>query len=59
MQTETADMQQHRAAYMFKEAAAKRAIDEVRKLKKEWLPHRVAWSNVSFFKLLFKWVFAF
>lgn len=34
MQTETADMQQHRAAYMFKEAAAKRAIDEVRKLKK-------------------------
>lgn len=52
MQTETADMQQHRAAYMFKEAAAKRAIDEVRKLKKEWLPHRVVWSNVSFFNAL-------
>lgn len=52
MQTETADMQQHRAAYMFKEAAAKRAMDEVRKLKKEWLPLRVAWSNVSFFNAL-------
>ncbi|GLD60327.1 proline-rich transmembrane protein 4 isoform X2 [Lates japonicus] len=28
-QRETADMQQHRAAYMFKEAAAEWAVDEV------------------------------
>lgn len=32
-QRETAGMQQHRAAYMFKEAAAEWATDEVRKLK--------------------------
>lgn len=32
-QRETAGMQQHRAAYMFKEAAAEWAVDEVRMLK--------------------------
>ena len=33
VQRETAGMQQHRAAYMFKEAAAEWAVDEVRMLK--------------------------
>lgn len=33
VQTETADMQHHRAAYMFKEVAVDWPTDEVRKLK--------------------------
>lgn len=33
LRRETAGMQQYRAAYMFKEAAAEWAIDEVRTLK--------------------------